>query len=454
MIGYNAYKTLTAGLFPVGISLFGIYSLASGNHRKDFGQRLGFYPEELLKKLSNSPRIWIHAASVGEVGVAEGIINAVIQSNPEVSIILSTITKHGREYALKSLNSKVTCIYAPLDYPISVRKAMRQLKPDVFVCLETEIWPNLIMEAKKNGAATAIVNGRISVRSVSSYRRIKSLMQEVLVSMDALSMISTADARRITSIGAANRKVQVNGNAKYDLLIKRAASIDTVTTRKEYVLTGTETVFVAGSTRAFEDSLVLEAFKKIKAVDPNAFLILAPRHVRKASRVKDAAVRAGFLCELKTSMTKMTLRDKNDVKSTDAKISNPVRPDVVVIDTMGDLLAAYSTATIAFSGGSLVPFGGQNLLEAVVWGKPVLYGPSMDDFKDAVSLLESNNAGVPIKNVDELSQKAVELCLDRKKAEENGAAGKLALMKNIGAANKHAEIILNLASKTGAPLVK
>ncbi|MFC1489317.1 3-deoxy-D-manno-octulosonic acid transferase [Thermodesulfobacteriota bacterium] len=426
---YRAYNCLTTGLFLTLFPPFCLYSLITGKHRGSLSQRLGVYPEWLLRGISGSPRIWIHAASVGEVGAAAAIVESLIAGIPDSSLILSTTTPHGQTVAQEKLASKATCIYAPLDFISATRKALSTINPDILVCLETEIWPHWFLEAHKMGIKTALINGRISVRSIKGYLKIRPLMRETLKHIDAFSMISEADALRIKMIGAPRDRIEVNGNAKYDLLLSQVDVSLKSTMERRYDINGDRPVFVAGSTRNSEEKIILDVYQKILQFVPETVLIIAPRHVNRAQSIADLVNDRGFSYQLRTEL------DKKDAFRT---------APVVIVDTIGELKATYSIASIVFCGGSLVPLGGQNVLEAAVWSKPVLYGPSMEDFLDAIELLDKTGGGIPVKDGHDLAEKAIYYLTHPEEAEKIGKSAQKAVLSNQGAAEKHAAVIQRL----------
>ena len=392
-------------------------------------QRLGKYRNGVVKRISGSPRIWIHAASVGEVSVAISMIDVLVPARPGCGIIVSTTTRHGYEFAVENMDSAVTCIYAPLDFVAVVRRALKTFKPDILCCIETEIWPNWLVGAAESGIKTILVNGRISIRSINNYMRFRPLFKSVFRKMDAFSMISRKDAERIRMIGAPEKKIEINGNAKYDRLMEtllpdRLADIKTFLNRS-----GREPVFVAGSTRRSEEEVILDVYQKICRDFPDTVLIIAPRHVKRAGHLVRLVTERGLSCQLRTG-----LDPENHVRSS----------PVVVMDTIGELQTLYGVASIVFIGGSLVPLGGHNILEPAVWAKPVLYGPFMDDFLDARDLLEQAGGGIQVKNGRDLAESALDLLLHPEKAAEIGRAAREAVMASKGAAEKHAGVILRV----------
>lgn len=425
---YKAYNLLSSGFFFTFFPPFWLYTKLTGRYNEGLDQRMGFYQDEIVKNIKGSPKIWIHGASVGEVGVAAAVIESLSSLLPGCAFILSTTTDQGQYAAKVKIGSKATSIYAPVDFIASVHMALKAFKPDVLVCLETEIWPNWIAMAHRMGIKTAIVNGRISVRSIKGYRKIRPLIRDTLQCVNAFSMISKEDALRIKSLGAPLERIEVNGNAKYDNLLNQVGDFRKRETEKLYNLKGDEPVFVAGSTRGAEPEIIFDVYEKIKKVFPEAILIIAPRHLEKVDYIKDIIRTRRFTYQLQSDLNETCLRTA----------------PVIIVDTMGHLQNTYSVASIAFCGGSLEAFGGQNILEPAAWGKPVFYGPSMEDFLDARALLQKTGGGIQVKNGRDLTEKAIYYLTHADKAFAAGQSAKKALITNRGAAKKHSLVIKKL----------
>lgn len=431
---YTAYKFLSTSLFLLFFPPFWFYSRISGRYSRSISQRIGLYPDRLVRAISGSPRIWMHAVSVGEVSSAIAIIESLKALMPDCAVILSTTTEHGQAFAKNKLSAgnrrpMATCIYAPVDFILSARKALSILKPDVLVCLETEIWPNWLVEAHRLGIKTAIVNGRISIRTIKGYLKIRPLMKATLNLVDAFSMINKADAHRIEMIGAPGERIEINGNAKYDLLLNQCDARIRTKMENIYNIKEDKPVFVAGSTRRSEEKIILDVYGKIIKSFPETLLILAPRHVERVCYIKELVKEQGFACQLRSDL------DKQNCLRT---------APIVIVDTIGELLNTYSIASIVFCGGSLVPLGGQNILEAAVWGKPVFYGPSMEDFLDARDLLDKTGGGIQVKDGQELAEKAIYYLANPHEAVAIGKLAAQAVMSHKGAAGKHADVIYRL----------
>lgn len=425
---YHIYRQATTFLFLLGLPFLKLYSFLTGRYTESIDQRLGFYHVKSPDSTKKSPRIWMHAASVGEVSVAAVIAEEIRRISPGSSLFVSTTTETGQAIAKDRLPPSISLIYAPIDSVFAVRKALAFIRPDMLACIETEIWPNLFFEANRMGIKTVLANGRISGRSFKKYEKIVPLTREVLKNVESFSMIHEQDARRILLMGAPKERVCVIGNAKYDSLIRNHFRTNLDAIRKTYSLTGEEIIFVAGSTRQNEETAVFDAYEKIIEKVPEALLFIAPRHIERAASVSRLAVSRGFDHQLRSAL------DGSHSRRT---------ARVIIMDTIGELAAVYGVSSVAFCGGSLVPLGGQNILEAAVWGKPVFYGPFMEDFQEARDLIETvvGDAFV-VRNGEELAQRAIFYLMNAEKREEAGKRVRASVLENQGAARRHAEVML------------
>lgn len=426
---YRAYTALGSGILFSCLGPLWAYTKISGRRRRDLRERAGLVPR-LAAMNSDSPRIWLHAASLGEVRVAAGLKQHLQDLLPGCSIIVSTTTGHGRNLA-ENLFHDHPVFYAPVDTPFSVRNGLSRIKPDIMVFLETEIWPAWITEARRMGVKVAIVNGRISSRSIKRYLALQPFFRDVLKHVDVFSMIHQEDGERIIRMGADPLRVRVNGNAKYELLaVETDPSLETEA-RRLLNLDPAQVVLVAGSTRRGEEEMVLDAYERISNRFPETVLIIAPRHIVRTADIEAILRSRSIRYLLWTDLCAGARR---------------VEP-VVVLNTFGELLKLYSVGTIVFCGASLVPLGGQNPLEPAAWGKAVFYGPFMEDFLDAKALLESVDAGIEVANGEDFAEKAVALLSDPEALRSKGNRARQALMTKIGAAERHARVIAELAVK-------
>ncbi|CAN2040418.1 3-deoxy-D-manno-octulosonic acid transferase [Candidatus Magnetomoraceae bacterium gMMP-15] len=427
---YIIYNLITGVLFIIFFPFFWLYARLSGCHFRGINQRIGLYPNALKRNLNGSPIIWIHAVSVGEAGLARLLINPIKSKLPDSCIIISTTTLKGYDFAQNIFKkSKVKCIFAPIDFIASIFMAMRLFHPDILIFLETEIWPNWLVTARHKNIKTAIINGRISERSIKKYIKIKPLIKAALKNIDAFSMISLEDSKRIQFLGADPEKIKISGNAKFDLLTESVKPGTKIRIKNRLNLNENQSVIVAGSTRSNEEDIILNAFTKLKKFFPDLVLIIAPRHVERISKIISLVKSKQFSFKLYSHCT-----EKNKSRS----------EPVVIVDTIGELMEIYSAASIVFCGASLVPLGGQNILEPAVWGKPVIYGPFMDDFIEAKTLLESSSASVPVTDSNDFIKKAEYFLSHPDEAEILGKKARNVILTHRGAAEKHAEVISKL----------
>jgi 3-deoxy-D-manno-octulosonic-acid transferase len=426
---YNAYVLIISSLFiPGGLALL-FYSYLSGRYGGRLKERFGFLPRKRISALTGSPRVWVHAVSLGEINVSVSIIKAIKKKFPKSSVILSTTTEHGYDLAVKTFNKELPVIYAPIDCIFSVRKALYQIRPHIMIFLETEIWPTWIKEAHQMGAKIAVANGRISKKSFRQYLKLRPLFAGVLKDIDAFSMICNEDAFRVQKMGAEPNKIYVNGNAKYDLLPSLTNPYIKEHTERTFDIDQSQPVFIAGSTREGEEALVLDAYEQILKLFPNLILIIAPRHIKRTQEIGGLLKKSGHRYQLQSRLD---------------GFNNKRKERIVIINTFGELFNLYSIGTIIFCGGSLVPKGGQNPLEAAIWGKVVFYGPFMDNFLDAKGILEKVNAGICVSTPQMLAEQAIWYLKHPSALKKYGAHAREAVINNRNSATKHAQIIADL----------
>jgi 3-deoxy-D-manno-octulosonic-acid transferase len=262
----------------------------------------------------------------------------------------------------------------------------------MLIFLETEIWPSWIIEAKKRSVKIAMLNGRISGRSIRGYRRVRPFFRMVLSRFDLLSMISEGDRNRIIDMGARPETVTVNGNAKYDMLIRGTSKGMNENIRRILHIPADAPVIVAGSIRSGEEEIILEAYKRIIESFHDAVLIIAPRHLERIRELTELIRMNWFKCHLRSELVTS---------------GNERTEGIIIVDCFGELFNIYSAGNIAFCGASLVPLGGQNPLEPAAWGTPVFHGPHMEDFSDAVHLLKKHDADIEVQNASDLAEKVI-----------------------------------------------
>jgi 3-deoxy-D-manno-octulosonic-acid transferase len=408
--------------------------VAGNKYRRSLSGKLGRLPADFMPEQVGRPRLWFHAVSVGEVVALGPLVNAVKELLPKAAVIVSTGTETGQDKARHLITQADGFLYLPIDFPSCVDPVVQRIKPDLFVLMETELWPNLLHSLKRVGASVALANGRISDRSFPRYRKLRSFLSPVLEGIDLFLMATELDGQRIAAMGAPADRIRITGNTKFDAL--PGATEPNVEGRMRALLDlrQSERVIVAGSTHPGEHEIVLDAYKRLADLFPGLILVLVPRHVEKTplivSAMADRSMEAPFL---------RSAADRGEKR-------NGRR--VVIVDRTGELFQIYSLASAVFIGGSLVPKGGQNILEPAAWGKMVLFGPSMEDFRDARDSLVRVGAGIEVDGVEDLTVRMTEILSDPLKAAGLGAKGRDAILGHVGSARRNAEL---LVERVGSP---
>lgn len=419
------YNILLGIASVFAVPYFALRMMMTGKYRKSLGSKFGFMPPGVFEKMKGSPRIWIHAVSVGEVTAAAPIVASIRGDFPGACIVFSTGTETGQEMARSMIPEATAFIYYPLDIPWIVRKLIRQVKPDIFIPTETEIWPNFIRICREESVRIVMVNGRISPRSFRRYAATRFFWGKILRKIDDMGVISERDADRLKILGMPPSRIHVMGNAKYDSFAAKASPQLYEETARRLNMGQGDSVFVAGSTHEGEEEVVLGVYKTLLDHHPHMKLIIVPRHPERGQAVLSMVRESGF----KDSITMKDItggRQRSDER-------------VIVVDVIGELFKLYSLATVVFCGGSLVPRGGQNILEPASWGKVVFYGPFMDDFCGERDLLEKSGAGITVRNAGELLKGILALMSRPDEITRRGEEGRRAVVVNMGAAKRYAE---------------
>jgi len=380
---YFVYSILLALGFVVMSPLF---LLRREKYASGFQQRLGNYPEF---KHDGRDVIWLHCVSVGETNAARPLVEKLLESFPDHRLVISTTTRTGQELAQKIFADKADAIvYFPFDWKFSVRSALENFRPSLVLLMETEIWPRFIHEAKLSGAKVAIVNGRLSEKSLERYSRFRPFMSRVLADVDLTLMQDEEDAKRIIDLGIDESKIAVTGNLKFEQSSDTHDSGLTEAFRTRFAIKDDKPLIIAASTHEPEEKYILGALDD--RLGKTCRLMIVPRHPERFDDVEQV---------LRGSPYSFVRRS---APSSDADRT----ADVLVLDTIGELRAAYPLAEIVFVGGSLIPHGGQSILEPAAEGKAIVTGPYTHNFAAIVSEFLAHDA---IKQVPDVQQLRVEL---------------------------------------------
>jgi 3-deoxy-D-manno-octulosonic-acid transferase len=428
------YSLLYSLVFIVMLPLFALSAIFRGKHAAGLFQRLGFLP---LFRSDKRPVVWLHCVSVGETNAARPVVDLIKANFPRHRIIVSTVTRTGQKLARTIFADTADCVfYVPFDWKFSVRRALRRFQPAVLLLMETEIWFNLIRETNKTGARVAIVNGRLSERSFTRYGYLKKFMRRVLGYLDLALMQENADATRLMSLGLRASKVKVTGNVKFDHDLDARENKLTDAFRERFGITTEAPLVIAASTHQPEEKWVLEAFKDVwkSSGEKLPRLMIAPRHPERFDEVAELLKNTGFAWVRRSE--KESSRDKT--------------AEIILLDSIGELRAAYPLAEIVFVGGSLIPHGGQSIFEPASAGKAIITGPYTVNFDAAVNEFLEKGAAVQIAQVSErdvVGKLRAEISGLLVNIEEREALGKNALDvmdNNRGAAERTLEYLTPL----------
>jgi 3-deoxy-D-manno-octulosonic-acid transferase len=424
---YLLYSFLLTVVFILALPYFVYQVIKSGKYWTSLRERLGFLPATLEREAG--PSIWIHAVSVGEVVAARPLLLLLKEFFPDTPLIVSVTTLTGRQIAERQLRDADTIFYCPFDWAFIVRRVVARARPKLLLLIDTEIWPHLIRACSRVGAVTLLVNGRISDRSYPRYRFIRLFMRRFLAPIDHFCMQSSRYAERIVDVGANPERVTVTGSLKFDAVVPDPSE----PVEAARLIPAGRTVVMAGSTLAPEEEIVLDAFQSLRRSHPELFLVLAPRHPERFDEVVELADGLGL---------HVVRRSRLDEPAPEA--------DVMVLDTIGELAALYRRGDIVFVGGSLAPWGGHNLIEPAVYGKPILFGPHMSNFKEMASMFLEAGAAVRVASREVLEDAVEELIQDAPKRSELGERARGLVQANRGAGCKTIEIAREaLAGKGG-----
>jgi 3-deoxy-D-manno-octulosonic-acid transferase len=416
---YLLYSLATLLTFVVLSPYFVYQALRHNKYVGSFRQRLGHLPVSL--NLDGDDSIWVHAVSVGEVLAARSLVADLRTRYPRLRLFLSTTTRAGQQLARRSVTSVDGVFYFPFDWTFAVRRTLNRVQPRLFVMIETEIWPNLLRECRRRGIRTVLVNGRISYRSFPRYRLVRPFFRRVLADIDRFCVQGDEALRRLVSLGADPSRITVTGSLKFDAL----EVIPTPGRGRERVLrffriSLNRPVLVAGSTLKGEEEPVVHAFNRLRTGGSNALLVIAARHPERFGEVERLCRQEGL----------------STIRRTELPIDAEPRADAVILDTIGELAEVYQIATVVFVGGSLVRAGGHNILEPAVFGKPIIFGPHMENFAEIADAFLSNDAAVQVRSDRELEAAVVSLMGDPVRRARLGAAARALVDANRGARGK------------------
>ena len=407
------YSALFYMLLPFLLVRMLLRSRRAPAYRQRLAERFGFFEEDPAP--AGAPVIWVHAVSLGETLAAAPLIEALLEHWPDHRLVVTTTTPTGSERVRALFGERVFHVYAPWDLPGAVRRFLRRVRPRLLLIMETELWPNMLHYSSALGCRTLLANARLSARSARGYARFAGLTRTMLQQLDTVACQSVADGERFLALGLSPAALHVTGSIKFDLELDASLRAAAADLRRE-LGADSRPVLVAASTHPGEDEQVLAAFARLRRETDNCLLVLVPRHPERFDEVHALCRAQGW-----------------SVARRSTGVSPGPGVDVLLGDTMGELLLLLSVGRVAIIGGSLVPHGGHNVLEAAAWGVPVVTGPHMFNFEEISGLLVEAGAMVRLQDPADLPACLQALLADPRRRREMGAAGQRVVADNRGA---------------------
>ena len=408
-----------------------------GNYRRNFAQRLGFYSAAVCARLADGPpRMWLQAVSVGEMLIALKLIDALRERSPGLPLILSTTTTTGYALASERAGAGVEVVYTPIDLAGAVRRAFDVLHPAQVVIVDGGLWPNLLWEARRRGVPTALVNARLSPRSERRFRRWRFLAAPMFRLLDLVCVCEPGDVTRLRGLGVPPERLRYTGSIKFDDSATKESPPTEAQARRDFLdalgIGADAPVLLAGSTHPGEEKMVAGVFLRLRRSFPGLRLFVAPRHVERALAVRG---------ELESMGLKVVARTEARATATAGRAdAEPL--DVLLLDTTGELREWYGTATVVFIGKSLAAVGGQNPAEAIAAGRPVVFGPHMENFRDLTAALLAAEGAVQVQDLAGLETACSRLLSDPAGRARLAANGLCQLKAHRGAAARTVDELL------------
>ncbi|WP_322007397.1 lipid IV(A) 3-deoxy-D-manno-octulosonic acid transferase [Paraburkholderia tropica] len=415
---------------PLAVLRLFIRSRRERGYREHVCERFGFAAGRLPE--DDTPLIWVHAVSVGETRAAQPLIDALLAARPDARILLTHMTPGGRAQGEQLFGDRVLRCYLPYDMPHAVRRFLRTWRPSLGLVMETEVWPTLIDECRRADVPLVLTNARMSARSFKRAAKFGAGAREVFGGFTRVLAQSPSDAERLTALGA--RNVAVLGNLKFDMASPPALVARGRDWRRAI---GARPVWVAASTREGEEELVLQAFAALDV--PDALLILVPRHPQRFDEVAALVARRNLKLERRSQWA--------PASTSAAHADVPALPqdvNVLLGDSMGEMGAYYAAADVAFIGGSLLPLGGQNLIEACAVGTPVLIGPHVFNFTQATADAVAAGGALQVQDPADLARVLRELFKDKSRRATMGAAASAFASRHRGATARTVDVLTTL----------
>ncbi len=420
----------------LGLPFFAFKMLTAGKYRRGLGQRFGSLPFPPPDK----PTIWVHAVSVGELQLAEPLVKSLVKQYPDHQVVISHTTRTGEEVAAR-LYPDLPRFYSPLDFSFVLGRVFRRLKPALIVLVELELWPNFLLEAKRRGVPVLLANGRISARSANGYGRNAWFMSKPFSAIRIAAVQNQEYADRLSQLWQAMKldpsNIRLAGNLKFDRAPEQLDVELRASWRRRLGVQDGEVLLVCGSTHPGEHEHLPSLYRKWHDAGAQLRMVVVPRHPERYGAVREAFKSAD-----------VTLLNRSDLPDAGPAASQPgALPPVVMLDTMGELSALYQAADIAFIGGSLIPHGGQNMIEPAALGLPVIVGPHTLNFASVMRELKRASAVIEVQDLAGLESAVKSLVAGPERRREIGEPAREVVQAGRGSLARHMELVREIMAR-------
>ena len=430
------YNILFLIFFCISAPYYFVRMRRRGNWQEDFPQRFGKFSSKVKQAMTNRHVLWIHAVSVGEVNIATQLIAALERRMPNLKIVVSTTTTTGMGELRKKLPSHVHKIYYPIDRRACVRRAFMAIHPEAIVLVEAEIWPNFLWTAEELGVPSFLVNARLSERSFRGYKRFGFLFRPIFAGFAGISCQNESDAARLRELGCRQENIRIVGNLKFDAAkLEERTPLDVQRMLTQLGAPKDALVLLGGSTHAGEEGVLADIYTRLRKRFPNLFLILVPRHFERGKEAAAEITARGVRYVFRKEVTPKTQFQPGEI-------------DCLLVNTTGELKYFYEHAHVIFVGKSLTTEGGQNPIEPGALGKPIIFGPNMQNFEAIAKSFVENRGAMQVKDSAQLEIAITTLLADRDQAKALGLNALKVVRENLGAIEKTVEMIAKTLENT------
>lgn len=417
------YTLLFYSLLPLIILRLLWRSRRAPRYRKRWGERFGFVKESF----TGQKIIWLHSVSVGETLAAVPLVKAIQTRYPQHRLLVTTMTPTGSERVKAAFGDSVSHNYAPYDLPDALARFLGRVRPELLIIMETELWPNTIAACHKRGVPVVLANARLSEKSARGYRQLHWITSLMLQQLQCVAAQHRDDARRFQELGLNSDRITITGNIKFDLALGEELKLQSQQLAEQWRGDRQRPILLAASTHQGEDEMILNAFGVLKKDLPELLLVLVPRHPERFNEVAGLCISQGF-----------TVARRSDIH---AEVS---QMDILLGDTMGELMMFFGACDVAFVGGSLVPTGGHNVIEPAAWGKPIVTGPHLFNFAEASRLLQDNQAMLVCSDAEQLAEQIARLFQESDTRKQMGQAARQVAEANRGALDRLLAVIAQM----------